>query len=62
MKKVAYVLKEDIHVIPMISIPTALNSDGKIAMDTDASDPTRKADLERLNDEKVKQTNIDILL
>ena len=46
----------------MISIPTALNSDGKIAMDTDASDPTRKADLERLNDEKVKQTNIDILL
>jgi len=64
-KKVANVLKEDIPVMPVLSIPTASTSGGVTAMDTDASDPTRKAELERLVAEhakKVKQTNIEILL
>jgi len=64
-KKVAHVLKEDMLVILVISIPTTSNSDSKTTMDADASDPTRKAGLERLTAEhakEVKQANIDILL
>jgi len=63
-KKVANVLQEDTPVIPVLLIPTASNSNDTTAMDTDASDPTRKVELERLtaeNAEKVKQANKDIL-
>ncbi|AET02811.1 hypothetical protein MTR_8g052530, partial [Medicago truncatula] len=41
-KKVAYVLNDAIPVIPTLSIPTASNSNGVTAMDTDVSDPTKK--------------------
>jgi len=57
-KKVAHVLKEDIPVIPVMSIPQGSTSNGKTAMDTDA-------ELERLTAEyaeKVKQAEKDILL
>jgi len=51
-------------VIPVLSIPTASNSDGKTTMDTNVSDPTRKPELEGLTAEhfeKVKQANKEIL-
>ena len=64
-KKVANVLQEDIPVMPVLSIPTASNIDGRTTIDTDASDPTGQAELERLtaeHAEKVKQANKEILL
>ena len=62
MKKVAYILENDRIVIPVlsipttsnvISIPTTSNSDGKTTTNTDASDPTRKAEFERLIAENI---------
>jgi len=64
-KKVVHVLKEDIPVIPVTSIPMASNSNSKTSMDTNICDPTRKAELEKLtvkHAEKGKQANIDIHL
>jgi len=52
-------------VMLVLLIPMASTSSGATAMDIDTSDPTRKADMERLvaqHAEKVKQTNIEILL
>ncbi len=64
-KKVAHVLKEDIPVIPVMSIPQGSTSNGKTAMDTDALVPTINVELKRLtveHAEKVKQTEKEILL
>jgi hypothetical protein len=64
-KKVDHVLKEDMPVIPELSIPTGSTSNGKTTMEIDASVPAKNAELERLNAEhaeKVKQANKDILL
>ena len=47
-KKVAYVLKEDIPVIPVMSIPQGSTSNGKTTMDTDAPVPTINAELEKI--------------
>jgi len=40
MKKVAYVLKDEIPVIPVSSTPSGSDSNGKTPMDIDTSDPT----------------------
>jgi len=64
-KKVAHVLKEGLHVIPVMSIPMESTSNGETAMDTDASVSTKNVELERLtaeHAEKVKQVEKDILL
>ena len=64
-KKVAHVLKEDIPVIPVMSIPQGSTSNSKTVMDTDTFVPTKNAKLERLTAEyaeKVKQAEKDILL
>jgi len=64
-KKVSHVLKEDLPVIPVMSIPMGSTSNGKTTMDTDASIPTKNAKLERLTVEyveKVKQAEKDTLL
>ena len=64
-KEVAYVLKEYILVIPASSIPTGSTNNGQTAMDTDTSDPNKKAELERLTAEyaeKVSQAKKDITL
>jgi len=52
-------------VIPVMSIPMGSTSNGKTTMDTDASVPTKNAELERLTveyAEKVKQAEKDILI
>jgi len=63
-KKVAHILKEDIPVIPAMSIPMETTSNGKTTVDTDASGTATNAELERLTTEhaeKVKQAEKDIL-
>ena len=64
-KKVSHILKEDIPVIPVMSIPQGSTTNGKTTMDTNTSVPTKNAELERLTaeyTEKVKQAEKDILL
>jgi len=64
-KKVAHVLKEDLPMIPVMSIPMESTSNGKTTMDTDAFVSTKNAELERLtaeHAEKVKQAEKDIPL
>jgi hypothetical protein len=62
MKKVAYVLKDDIYVIPTSSIPTESNNNGMAPMDTDKSNPAEKEKHIVEHAEKVKQANINIAL
>ena len=64
-KKVAHVLKDNVPVIPSMSVPMETTSNGKTAVATDASISAANAELERLtaeHAEKVKQAEKDILL
>jgi len=49
-------------VISVLPIPTTSNSNSATALDTDASDPTRKAELERLTDEHASHSIISRIL
>jgi hypothetical protein len=54
IKKAAYVLKDDMSVIPASSTPSRSNDNGKTTMDTDVSGHTKKVELEKHTTEHVE--------